>query len=184
MNAGSLDPPIVAPGDPPAPASAREATEVGVDAGGAPERLDHSGRAGTVGASLASPRPAADSDSDDIALELSRGDRRFLLVAGALLLALSAARWAQLSGFGLQEVEIERLPQRRHEFRLDINRAAWPEWMQLENIGEPTARRIVADRQERGPFRSIDDLARVPGIGPKTLARIRGQLVCSDCPAP
>jgi competence protein ComEA len=114
---------------------------------------------------------------------LTRGDCRFLLVTGALLLVLSAAHWALLSGFGLREVEIDRLPERQFDFRVDVNRATWVEWMQLENIGETTARKIVADREQRGPFRSIEDVARVPGIGPKTLARIRPYLSCSDCPS-
>jgi competence protein ComEA len=35
------------------------------------------------------------------------------------------------------------------------------------------ARRIVADREQNGPFRSVDDLARVKGIGPKTLEHLR-----------
>jgi competence protein ComEA len=115
---------------------------------------------------------------------LTRGDRRFLLVTGGLLAGLSAAHWALLSGFGVREVEIHRLPERRFDFLVDINRATWVEWMQLENIGEATARKIVADRQQRGPFRSIEDLSRVSGIGPKTLEKIRPYLTCSDCPVP
>jgi hypothetical protein len=30
-------------------------------------------------------------------------------------------------------------------------------------------RRIIADRAARGAYRSLDDLGRVPGIGPATL---------------
>lgn len=128
------------------------------------------------------PQPGgADADRSG---GLTRGDRSFLLVTGGLLAALSAAHWALLSGFGVREVEIHRLPERRFDFLVDINRATWVEWMQLENIGEATARKIVADRQQRGPFRSIEELRRVSGIGPKTLEKIRPYLTCSDCPAP
>ena len=55
----------------------------------------------------------------------------------------------------------------------DINRATEAEWDELPGIGPAKARAIVEDRERNGPFRSIDDLARVKGIGPKLLERIR-----------
>lgn len=61
-------------------------------------------------------------------------------------------------------------------FRLDVNRADWPEWMLLPRIGETLARRIVETRRNLGGFETVDDLRRVPGIGPKTLANIRPYL--------
>ncbi len=45
--------------------------------------------------------------------------------------------------------------------------------MQLEGIGPAMAQRIIADREMNGPFSSIDDVGRVPGIGVVTLDRIR-----------
>lgn len=58
-------------------------------------------------------------------------------------------------------------------FRVEINSAEWAAWTQLPGIGETLARRIVTDRAERGPFRSVEDVARVRGIGPKTLDKLR-----------
>ncbi|REK59873.1 MAG: hypothetical protein C6W55_00605 [Thermobacillus sp.] len=55
----------------------------------------------------------------------------------------------------------------------DINRATEAEWDELPGIGPAKARAIVEDRERNGPFRSIDDLARVKGIGPKLLERIK-----------
>lgn len=46
----------------------------------------------------------------------------------------------------------------------------------LPGIGPVTAQAIVADRQEHGPFRSVDDLDRVSGIGPATIERLRAGL--------
>ena len=43
----------------------------------------------------------------------------------------------------------------------------------LPGIGPGKAAAIVRDREEKGPFKSIDGLARVRGIGGKTLDRIR-----------
>ena len=62
-------------------------------------------------------------------------------------------------------------------YRLDINAADWPEWMQLPGIGETLARRIVAYRDEHGPFATVDGLAAVRGVGPKTIDRFRGSVV-------
>ena len=97
------------------------------------------------------------------------------LLAGILTLVclLLLWHWARLSGWGMRPVEIERLPERRYDYRIDINSATWVEWMQLPEIGETLALRIVEDRQQNGPFRSIDDLQRVKGIGPKTVEAIR-----------
>ncbi|MEZ6123969.1 MAG: helix-hairpin-helix domain-containing protein [Planctomycetaceae bacterium] len=64
-------------------------------------------------------------------------------------------------------------------FRVEVNSATWVEWTQLDGIGSKTAFRIIADREQNGPFRSIDDLQRVDGIGPITLERIRPHLEIS-----
>ncbi|HJN10459.1 MAG TPA: helix-hairpin-helix domain-containing protein [Pirellulaceae bacterium] len=61
-------------------------------------------------------------------------------------------------------------------FQLDVNRADWPEWTQLPRIGETMARRIVESRNKGGSFQTHDDLTRVSGIGPKTLANMRQYL--------
>ena len=56
---------------------------------------------------------------------------------------------------------------------IDINTAGADELVALPGIGPVTAARIIEDRQNRGPYRRVDDLLRVKGIGPKKLARIR-----------
>ncbi len=57
-------------------------------------------------------------------------------------------------------------------FIIDPNTAARDELMRLPGIGETLANRIIEAR----PFARVDELARVPDIGPKTLARIRPHL--------
>lgn len=44
----------------------------------------------------------------------------------------------------------------------------------LPGIGPVTAARIVDDRTANGPFASVDDLDRVPGIGAATIEELRG----------
>ncbi|HEX7079062.1 MAG TPA: helix-hairpin-helix domain-containing protein [Candidatus Eisenbacteria bacterium] len=59
---------------------------------------------------------------------------------------------------------------------IDVDRADPAALVRLPGIGPAIAARIVADRASRGPFGGPDGLLRVPGIGRKTLAKIRGYL--------
>jgi len=55
--------------------------------------------------------------------------------------------------------------------RVDINRADEAQLAELPGVGPVIARRIVLARRER-PFGSVEDLARVSGIGAATAARL------------
>jgi competence protein ComEA len=57
---------------------------------------------------------------------------------------------------------------------VDINSATAEQLDALPGIGPATAAAIIADRQANGPFRSVDDLGRVRGIGDAKLAQLRG----------
>lgn len=56
---------------------------------------------------------------------------------------------------------------------LNINAAPENELMRLPGIGPSIARRIVEHRKQHGPFRKVDDLLRVKGIGAKKLEKLR-----------
>jgi len=60
--------------------------------------------------------------------------------------------------------------------KLNINQATASDFDLLPRIGPTLAERIVAYREENGPFPSIDALGNVPGIGDVTLAGFRDQL--------
>lgn len=55
--------------------------------------------------------------------------------------------------------------------RIDADRAGPEELVRLPGIGPALARRIVADRQNRGAFGGLVGLDRVPGVGPAALAK-------------
>lgn len=63
------------------------------------------------------------------------------------------------------------------QFVIDINRASWAEFAQLPGVGETLARRIVAHRRQWGEFSAVEQLSEIPGIGNKTLARMRAVVV-------
>jgi competence ComEA-like helix-hairpin-helix protein len=60
--------------------------------------------------------------------------------------------------------------------RVDLNRATAEELAALPVLGIERARRIVAARRGRGGFASVDELLEVPGVGAKTLDRLRPHL--------
>ena len=64
--------------------------------------------------------------------------------------------------------------------KIDINRAE--PWLleALPGIGEVLAQRIVDYRSENGPFRRIEDLLKVSGIGAATFEKIKDFITVSD----
>ena len=60
---------------------------------------------------------------------------------------------------------------------IDLNRADAVALQTLPGVGPATAEAIIAFREEHGPFRTVDDLLDVPGIGPAKLAAIADAVV-------
>lgn len=50
----------------------------------------------------------------------------------------------------------------------------------LKGIGQKKAEAIVQYRQEKGNFKSVDDLASVSGIGPKTVEINKADIMLSE----
>jgi competence protein ComEA len=63
--------------------------------------------------------------------------------------------------------------------RLELNRASAAELEALPRVGPALAARIVAYRDAHGPFRSVEALDDVPGVGPATLATLRTRVTVS-----
>ena len=98
-----------------------------------------------------------------------------ILAAGAL--ALLAAVWWRHGGHRGEVIDIDRAPPLMAKFQVDVNKADWPELIQLPGIGPTLAQRLVDDREQKGAFRDFEDLSRVSGLGPRTLERIRPYLL-------
>ena len=63
---------------------------------------------------------------------------------------------------------------------INVNTASEKELERLPGIGAGRARAIVACRQERGGFRSVEELDDVPGIGPVTMEELRAYVTVGD----
>lgn len=93
------------------------------------------------------------------------------------------ARASELHDYGVQapfHPDTHRAPTdvitRPRPGRVNINLATATELQRLPHVGPVLAGRIVAYREQHGPFKRVEDLRKVKGIGEKTLARIRPYL--------
>ncbi len=67
---------------------------------------------------------------------------------------------------------------------LDLNHADAAALEALPRIGPSLARRIIEDRETRGPFQDVDDLDRVRGIGPATIDVVRPLVIAGPPEVP
>ena len=59
---------------------------------------------------------------------------------------------------------------------INLNTATSDELQQVPGIGPVTAGKILQMRKAYGPFKSVDDLRAIKGIGPKRLEKMRKYL--------
>lgn len=95
----------------------------------------------------------------------------------AVALAAGAVAWVVKGGMSERLVEVDRAEHVPYEFLVDVNKAEWAELAQLPEVGEVLARRIVETREQRGPFRTQEDLLEVTGIGRVKLSRMAPHLI-------
>lgn len=115
-----------------------------------------------------------------------------IAAASCLLVCLAVYHGAgrQLPGTGQQElrtgqqqvgekVSSEDLTAVPNEIRLvvDLNRATALELCLLPGIGPGLSARILTYRDANGPFRNLEQLDQVDGIGPRRLAQLRPYLL-------
>jgi competence protein ComEA len=66
--------------------------------------------------------------------------------------------------------------------KINVNTADAEALCKLPGVGACFAGRIVAYREEHGPFARPEDLAAVRGIGPKTVEKLKPYVTCEPLP--
>ncbi len=124
---------------------------------------------------------------------LRRADQAVIATLTAVALAGAVAWWVRGGGLRGGLVDIDNAPPLDYRFLVDVNEAEWPELAQLPGVGPVLAQRIIDSRHAEGDFRTLEDLDRVHGIGPRTLEGMRryllplpedGQVAGAETPAP
>jgi competence protein ComEA len=108
---------------------------------------------------------------------LRRLDQAAVASLVALALAGMGMYWFVKGGHRGELIEIDRAEPLTARYQVDINKADWPEFAELPELGETLARRIVDSRADAGAFGDHDDLLRVRGIGPRTLEKMKPYLL-------
>lgn len=71
------------------------------------------------------------------------------------------------------------IPVERHDPlipTMDLNRATAEDLVRLPGVGPRLAGRLISYREKHGPFRSVEELTRIRGIGPVKVRAIRAFL--------
>ena len=89
----------------------------------------------------------------------------------SLLLALS------LPALTVEVEAVKEAANTETENRINLNTADVTQLQELKGVGPKTAEAIVQWRDSQGPFTSVDQLLAIKGIGEKTLAKMRDNLV-------
>jgi competence protein ComEA len=108
---------------------------------------------------------------------LRRGDQATFAALVLVALVAMGVYWFIQGGPRGELIQIDRAEPLEAKYLVDINKADWPEFAELPEVGEIMARRIVDSRAADGPFRDHEDLRRVRGIGPLTLEKLRPYLM-------
>ena len=94
------------------------------------------------------------------------------LIAVTLLAAQPHAQSAQSSSASREAASVSEL--------VNLNSATLAELQKLPGIGAKTAERIVEYRQKKGPFKKIEELMNVQGIGEKSFLKLRSQITVTS----
>ena len=88
---------------------------------------------------------------------------------------VGAAQAQEKAAKGKEAVPPAHSTAKKPDKPVDINNATEKELITLPGVGEKTAKEIAAAR----PFKTIDDLKKVKGIGDKTFDKLKAHVVCN-----
>ena len=111
------------------------------------------------------------ADAADESINLAR-----IVQDGEQIIVLSQEEAAQSAEVARSEVATSHATGAQADARVNLNTADATQLQTLSGIGASKAAKIIAYREQQGPFKSIDDLLNVSGIGEKTLEALRDSI--------
>ncbi|EHZ9176893.1 helix-hairpin-helix domain-containing protein [Enterococcus faecalis] len=76
----------------------------------------------------------------------------------------------------LETLQESATAQQNQEEKINLNTATEAELQTISGIGAKKAQEIIRFRDEQGPFKTVEELKNVPGIGEKTVERLKDML--------
>ena len=101
------------------------------------------------------------------------------LLKWGLTLALCTMVCVALSPFA-QKAPVAVRRETPSSEKIDINTATVDQLELLPHIGTKTAQAIIAYRDQHGPFKRIDDLTKVRGIGEKMFEELKKHIILKE----
>jgi len=101
---------------------------------------------------------------------LHRERRKEVLMPNLKMKGLAASLILGLIFFSLLPLGAQSKPESE---KININTASATDLDKLPRIGPKVAQRIIDYRKEHGPFKKIEEIMKVKGIGEKTFARLK-----------
>ena len=98
-----------------------------------------------------------------------------LAIACLCFASAAAAQTPEKAAKGKDATSAVQAAAKKPDKPVDINSATEKELITLPGVGAKTAKEIVAAR----PFKTIDDLKNVKGIGDKTFEKLKAHVVCN-----
>jgi competence protein ComEA len=148
-----------------------------IDVGGAVARpglvrVDRGARVADVLAAAGGATHDADLDRLNLAATLADGERLFVPRLGQSSIPVAVNG----DGGGGGGAPAPGSPGPSGAAPVDLNSATAEQLDTLPGVGPATAAAIVTYRTQHGPFRTVDDLLQVHGIGPAKLAALRSKV--------
>ena len=100
--------------------------------------------------------------------------RKTIQTLAGLLVILIGVAMAPVSGHAQQTSKSKAVAS--SDLRINLNTGSAAELTQLPGVGEKVAARVVTYRKENGPFKKIEEIMNVKGIGEKTFTRLQPHL--------
>ncbi len=108
---------------------------------------------------------SADTSAVNLAAPISDGQKLHVPAVGE-----------QPSGAGQGSVAASTAPGTSEGAAVDINAASAEELDELPGVGPATAQAIIEEREQNGPFESVEDIMRVSGIGEKKFEKLKDSI--------